>query len=101
MSRETTATDTVDIHHQPALGRFLAEVDGHACVLEYTVSGGRMVIEHTRVPQAVGGRGIAGSLVRAALEWARATGLRVVPQCPYAAAYMQRHHEFDDLLARD
>lgn len=92
--------DALDIRHQPARGRFHAEVDGHACVLDYTLADGRMRIRHTVVPQAVGGRGIAGALVRAALDWARASGLRVVPDCSYAAGFIQRHPEYQDLLDR-
>ncbi len=39
------------------------------------------------------GRGLAGALVRVALDHARSNGLKVDPECPYAAAYMQRHPE--------
>lgn len=87
-----------DIRHHAAQQRFEAEVDGHACVLEYQVADGRMAILHTGVPLAVGGRGMAGALVRAALDWARASGLRVVPRCTYAADFMARHPEYNDLL---
>jgi uncharacterized protein len=92
--------DTIDIRHQPALGRFHTEVDGHACILDYALADGRMRIRHTVVPQAVGGRGIAAGLVRAALDWARASGLRVVADCSYAAGFIQRHPEYQDLLDR-
>ena len=46
-----------------------------------------------------GGRGIAGRLVRAALEFARGEGHRVRPSCEYAASWMTRHPEFDALRA--
>lgn len=91
--------DAIEIRHQPALGRFHTEVDGHHhCVLDYAVADGRVVIRHTGVPQAVGGRGIAAALVREALGWARASGLHVVPECSYAAGFIQRHPEYRDLL---
>lgn len=90
--------DPLDIRHAPDLGRFHAEVEGHACRLDYTLDDGRMVIRHTGVPDAVGGRGIAGALVRAALDWARNSGLRVVPECSYAAGFIQRHPGYADLV---
>ena len=71
--------------------------DGQACELDYRLDGGVMTITHTGVPEAVGGRGIAGAMTRHALEHARANGWKVVPACSYAIAYMQRHPEFDDL----
>ena len=48
--------------------------------------------------ESVGGRGVAGDLVKAALDYARAQGLRVVPACSYSAAYVQRHPEYADLV---
>lgn len=86
------------IEHAPGHG-FHIDVDGHRSVLEYTLSGGRMVITHTGVPAALRGRGIAGQLVRAAFEHARAEGLSVVPRCSYAAEWIQRHPEYADLVA--
>ena len=85
--------DPLDIRHAPDRGRFHADVEGHACVLDYALAEGRMVIRHTGVPQAVGGRGIAGALVGAALDWARDARLRVVPECSYAAGV-----EYADLV---
>jgi predicted GNAT family acetyltransferase len=92
---------SIDIHHLPEHNRFEALVEGQSCVLDYTLSAGRMVIRHTGVPSAVGGRGIGGALVQAAMEWARAAGLRVLPRCSYASAYLERHREFDDIVDRD
>jgi predicted GNAT family acetyltransferase len=56
-----------------------------------------MRITHTGVEPAVEGRGIASSLVAAALAHARTNGLKVDPECPYARAYMERHPETRDL----
>jgi predicted GNAT family acetyltransferase len=66
-------------------------VEGHAAVLDYTLAGSVMTITHTAVPPAIGGRGIAADLMRAALNAARGAGWTVDPQCSYAAAYMRRH----------
>jgi predicted GNAT family acetyltransferase len=53
---------------------------------------------HTEVPAEISGHGVGSQLVRGALEAARAQGLKVVPKCPFVAAYMAKHAEFNDLL---
>lgn len=88
---------TLDIRHQLADHRFETEVEGLLCVVDYTLAHGVMTITHTLVPEAVGGRGIAASLVKAALEHARREHWKVVPACSYAEAWMRRHPEYDDL----
>ena len=74
-------------------------MDGHEGYVEYSRRGDTLAIDHTIVPGAIGGRGIAGDLVRAAFEHARAEGLRVHPACSYAEAWMRRHPEYDALRA--
>ena len=96
MSPEASSSQ---IRHEPDALRFLVEQDGEVAELVYALERGRMVIEHTRVPEAIGGRGIAGQLVRAAFAHARDTDLRVVPACSYAAAWVARHPEFATTLA--
>jgi len=88
-----------EITHDLAAERFTARVMGHTAVLEYQLKRRRMRIIHTEVPDAIGGRGIAGELTRVALRWAREQRYKVVPACAYAEAFMARHAEFDDLLA--
>jgi uncharacterized protein len=89
----------VDVHHNVAASRFEVVLDGHTSICDYRLQAGLMVMNHTVVPPELGGRGIAAAMVEAALAWARAEGLRVVPQCSYVAAYMKRHPETQDLLA--
>ncbi|MGE8227740.1 MAG: GNAT family N-acetyltransferase [Stenotrophomonas sp.] len=86
------------IEHDAAAHRFQTVVDGQRAVLEYELRDGVMVITHTEVPEAIGGRGIAAQLTRFALDHARAAGWKVVPACAYAATFMQRHGEYADLL---
>jgi predicted GNAT family acetyltransferase len=86
------------IRHQPEQNRFVAQVDGHEAELVYRMRDGKLSIEHTSVPQAIGGRGIAAALVKAALDHARAEGLRVLTPCSYAAVYIQRHPQYESLL---
>ena len=79
--------------HRPGADRFEATVDGHAGHLEYDVHEGVLTTVHTEVDPALEGRGVAGALVQAALDHARANGLEVRARCAYAASYIARHPE--------
>lgn len=89
----------VSVQHHSAQQRFVAVVDGFEAELEYQLRGDQIVITHTGVPDAIGGRGVASDLVRAAFEYARGAGYKVRPACSYAAAWAERHPEFSQLLA--
>lgn len=89
---------SMQINHDPTSGRFSTRLDGHEAELVYRRHDRRLLIDHTGVPEAIGGRGVAGTLVKAALDYARAEGLRVVPLCSYSAEYIQRHPEYADLV---
>ena len=85
------------VSHDAARHRFETEADGHVGYVEYFLDGDAMVIAHTIVPPAIGGRGIAAKLVQAAVEHARAEGLKVSPRCSYSDAWMRRHPQYDVL----
>jgi len=89
---------TMEIHHKPEQDRFEAEVDGNLCLLEYTLRDRIISMNSVRVPPPVEGRGIAGRLTRTALDHARSQGWQVIPRCPYVAAWIKRHPEYQDLV---
>ena len=74
-------------------------VDGHRALAAYQLEGDTIVFTHTIVPKAIEGRGVASRLIRGALDQVRDRGLKVVPQCPFVAAYIKRHPDVQDLLA--
>jgi predicted GNAT family acetyltransferase len=82
------AMDVVDNADQ---GRFELSQDGHTAELVYTVTGDRMLLHHTEVPRALGGQGIGGELVQAALRRAARDRLTIVPLCPYARRWLEKH----------
>ena len=86
------------VRDNPALHRFELETDGHTAYAYYQMAPGVITLTHTEVPPALGGRGVGSTLVRGVLEAVRARGLKVVPKCPFVAAFMGRHPEFNDLL---
>lgn len=72
-----------------------APVVGYAA---YRREGDRITFTHTVVEPEHEGAGVGSALARAALEGARAAGLRVVPQCPFVAAWIRRHPDYADLV---
>jgi predicted GNAT family acetyltransferase len=91
--------DEITVQHNAAANRFESRIGPHLAVADYLREEDRMIITHTYVPTALRGQGVAEKLVRAALGFAQAEGLKVVPHCSYVAAFIQRHPEFQPLLA--
>lgn len=87
------------IQHDAKAQRFNTAADGVTAYVEYELAGDVMTLTHTIVPPAIGGRGIAGALVKAAFDHARREGWKVVPQCSYADAWMRKHPDYEDLRA--
>jgi uncharacterized protein len=73
--------------------RFEIRIDGVLAELIYRLRSGRLVLVHTGVPDELGGRGLAGVLVQAAIDRARGEGLTLVPLCPFARSWLERHPE--------
>ena len=71
--------------------RFELTRDGHTAELVYRNDGDQLVLVHTEVPDELGGQGIGGQLVRAALETARRRHLTVVPVCEFARGWIESH----------
>lgn len=88
------------IRNNADLSRFETLVEEHECVLDYRVDQDVVTMNRVYVPPPVEGQGIAGRLTRHALDWAREKDLQVVPHCPYVAAWIQRHPEYQDLVIR-
>ncbi len=79
--------------------RFELEVDGHVAFADYRRSGDTLVIPHVEAAPALRGTGAAGRLMQGLMEHARAEGVKILPLCGYAAAWIRRHPEFHDLVA--
>jgi len=84
---------------RPEQNRFELAVDGGTAIAAYLREGNTFVFTHTEVPEALEGQGIGSALIKGALAHVRAVGDRFVPQCPFVAAYADRHPEVRDLLA--
>lgn len=90
---------SIDVQHDVARRRFTCLAEGHTGAIDYALDGSVMTLLHTNVPQAVAGRGIAGALTRYALDTARGSHWSVIAQCSYAQTFIEKHTEYQDLLA--
>lgn len=70
--------------------RYELVVDGTTAYAEYVLVDGSITFTHTIMPEALGGRGIGGRLVNAALDDAEARGLKIVPECSFVAKMVER-----------
>lgn len=90
-----------DIRHNEEQSQFETTIDGHTGYAAYDLEDpDRIVFTHTIVPPELEGRGVASAIVKRALEHAREKNLKVVPQCSYVAAFIERHPEYQDLVAK-
>jgi uncharacterized protein len=94
-------TDPLPVINNAAASRFEVTVAGTLAELVYRRRADRLILVHTEVPDALSGQGIGGTLVRAALADAAAGNLTVVPLCPFARGWLQRHPEAAGVVAID
>jgi predicted GNAT family acetyltransferase len=90
----------VTVSDRPNELRYEIEVDGEvAGFIKYRREPGVIELVHTDVDPRSEGKGVGAALVQGALDDVRARGLKVRPFCPFVAAYIRRHPEYQDLVA--
>ncbi|OBG80665.1 GNAT family acetyltransferase [Mycobacterium sp. E802] len=88
-----------EVRNIPEAHHYEITVDGeHAGLAAYVDSGDQRIFHHTEVDDKFGGQGLGGELVSGALTDTRNAGKRVVAVCPFVVKYVQKHHDFDDVL---
>jgi uncharacterized protein len=83
----------MNIRDNSAERRFEMDVDGQTVFAIYERRDSELVIRHVEAPPALRGTGVAGQLMRAITELARAEHRVIVPLCGYARAWLRRHPE--------
>jgi predicted GNAT family acetyltransferase len=79
--------------------QFEIDVEGLQAFISYERKGQDIVLLHTEVPPELEGRGIGSTLARAAFDFAREQHLGVIPRCPFLSAFVQKHAEYEELIA--
>lgn len=90
----------IEVRDNTDESRFEAALDGVPLGFAYyQLEPDRIVFTHTEVRPEAEGKGVASELVRWALDDVRGRSLKIVPRCPFVAAYLKRHPEYADLVA--
>lgn len=95
-------TEAPPIRHERSdhRGAFVMERDGKRLAeMTYTVAGSRVIIDHTTVDDALRGTGAGKKLVEAAVQWARADRVKILPLCPFAKSVFDKTPAYADVLA--
>jgi hypothetical protein len=87
-----------EVVNNPAHSRYELAVEGHIAATYYNIANGVITFIHTEVPPELGGKGIGSKLIRGALDQVRGDGLRVIAQCPFVKAFIEKHPDYADLL---
>ena len=87
-----------DVVNNPTHHRYELVVEGHLAATYYSAADGVITFIHTEVPAELGGKGVGSQLIKGALDQVRAEGLKIIPQCPFVKAYIDKHPEYADLL---
>ena len=84
----------MNIEHDASNSRFIVRFDGDDAELAYAMAGGRIIdLVHTYVPESARGHGVAEALAKAAMDYARERGFKVVPTCPFVRRWLAHHPE--------
>lgn len=94
-------SDADTVIDNAARSRFELRQDGRLARLDYLRRADQLVLVHTEVPAALGGRGIGGTLVHAAVDRASRDRLTVVPLCSFARTWLERHSEAASVVTID
>ncbi len=96
------SADHVQVRDNPDESRYEITVGdtvaGHS---RYVLHGQRADFVHTEIHDEFEGRGLASTLIGAALDDARRRGWQVVPYCQFVKAFIVKHEEYRDLVPAD
>jgi len=89
----------MNVEHRERENRFIVRAGDDEAELAYTLPGpGLIDIQHTYVPRAARGQGVAEALAKAAFDYAREHGDKVVPSCPFVRQWLRAHPEVAGLV---
>jgi uncharacterized protein len=93
---------SITVTDAPERERFEARDESGALagVLTYQLTGAIVAYTHTEVDPAFEGHGVGSLLTRTAMDDARARSRTVVPLCPFVKSWLEKHPEYEGMIAR-
>jgi predicted GNAT family acetyltransferase len=90
---------TSQVKDDPAQNRFEMDIDGSTVFVTYKLAQSIPTLVHLEVPKALEGHGVATRFTKTLLDLLRAEKRKAVVVCPFIAAYIRKHPEYEDVLA--
>lgn len=90
---------TADFKNNTAQNRYEYHTDGHTAFANYHIQNDILYIDYVEAPQELRGTGAAGRLMQHVADTARQENRKMIPVCGYAAAWLRKHPEFNELMA--
>lgn len=87
--------------HNEANHRFEVALRDEWAFLEYHLNNRKIELTHTEVPEEFQNQGIGNDLVTAAMLFARRSGYKVIPECPFVADFLNKNPEYLELIDPD
>ena len=89
----------MNIKHDKEQQKFFLIKDGKESYLLYRMqNNSTMDILRTYVPNEQRHQGLAGKVVKAALEYAKENNLKVIPTCSYTNYFIDNNNEYKALI---
>lgn len=82
-------------------GRYEQDFDGKKVTASVRKESGIMFIDYVEADPALRGKGAAGQFMKNLMALARMENSKVIPLCGYAASWLRRHSEYDDLKIQE
>lgn len=93
--------DNLEVKNNEELYQFEAEIDGEKALIGYRLEDDETFnLLHTEVPEKFEGKGVGSALVKQTLEQIKDAGKKIIPSCPFVAAYIKRHSEYQELVKK-
>ena len=91
--------ENLKVENNESKHRFEINLDEGTAFIQYTKQGEDVYnLYHTEVPPQFAGKGVGGALAKGTLEYIKAEGKQIIPTCPFVAAYLKKHQEYQDLV---
>ena len=92
-------TDKI-VKDNPRKSRFELDYDNKLAVVNYQrLDDETLALSHTEVDPSLEGKGVGSHLVKGVLDYVDRNNLRIVPTCPFIAAYLKRHPDWNRLVS--
>jgi predicted GNAT family acetyltransferase len=93
--------ENLEVSNNEAKHRFEINLDAGTAFFEYIKQGKDVYnLYHTEVPPQFEGHGVGSGLAKGALEYIKTQGKQIIPTCPFVAAYLKRHPEYQELVKK-